>query len=84
MKAASHVRVRGARRATPEFVLQPTGHEVGGVALSVTPRRCGPWWTLLAAYDQVWVGAGPPHKKFRTTFEDLVTLTGGEAADVGA
>ncbi|WP_406263358.1 YbaK/EbsC family protein [Streptomyces chartreusis] len=83
-KAASHVGVRKVRRATPEFVLQVTGQEVGGVAPIGHPA---PLRTLvdtaLAAYDQVWAGAGLPHTMFCTTFEDLVALTGGEAAAIG-
>ncbi|MFE6685859.1 hypothetical protein ACFVFQ_05200 [Streptomyces sp. NPDC057743] len=40
--------------------------------------------TTLADYLQVWAGAGLPHTMFRTTFEELVTLTGGEAVAVGS
>ena len=84
-KAASHVGVHKVRRATPEFVLEATGQEVGGVAPIGHPV---PLRTLvdttLADYPQVWAGAGLPHTMFRTTFEELVTLTGGEAVAVGS
>ncbi|GAA5611232.1 hypothetical protein Spla01_02379 [Streptomyces platensis] len=84
-KAAHHVGVRRVRRATPEFVLEATGQEVGGVAPIGHPV---PLRTLvdtaLAGYPQVWAGAGLPHTMFRTTFAELVALTGGEAAAVGA
>ncbi|WP_307821986.1 YbaK/EbsC family protein [Streptomyces coffeae] len=83
-KAASLVGVRKVRRAAPEFVLQATGQEVGGVAPIGHPA---PLRTLvdtaLADYPQVWAGAGLPHAMFRSTFEELVALTGGEAAAVG-
>ncbi|MGW0820074.1 YbaK/EbsC family protein [Streptomyces sp. NPDC002845] len=83
-KAAALVGVRKVRRATPEFVLRATGQEVGGVAPVGHPS---PLRTLvdtaLADHPQVWAGAGLPHTMFRTTFEELVTLTGGEAAAVG-
>ncbi|MFJ8604428.1 YbaK/EbsC family protein [Streptomyces shenzhenensis] len=83
-RAAAHVGVRKVRRATPEFVLEATGQEVDGVAPIGHPA---PLRTLvdtaLADYPQVRAGAGLPHTMFRTTFEELVTLTGGEAAAVG-
>ncbi|MEW9515922.1 YbaK/EbsC family protein [Streptomyces tubercidicus] len=83
-KAASHCGARKVRRATPEFVFQATGQEVGGVAPIGHPA---PLRTLvdtaLADHAQVWAGAGLPHTMFRTTFEELVALTGGEATAVG-
>jgi prolyl-tRNA editing enzyme YbaK/EbsC (Cys-tRNA(Pro) deacylase) len=73
------------RRADPEFVLAVTGQEVGGVAPVGHPR---PVRTLvdvaLEEHPQVWAGAGMAHTVFRTTFTELVKLTGGEAAVVAA
>ncbi|MEU7187974.1 YbaK/EbsC family protein [Streptomyces sp. NPDC045369] len=84
-KAAAHVGVRKVRRATPEFVLAATGQEVGGVAPVGHPA---PLRTLvdtaLADHDQVWAGGGLPHAMFRTTFAELLDLTGGEAVAMGA
>ncbi|MBT2480070.1 hypothetical protein [Streptomyces sp. ISL-94] len=34
----------------------------------------------LSKHPQVWAGAGMPCTVFRTTFAELVKLTGGEAA----
>ncbi|MEU9398876.1 YbaK/EbsC family protein [Streptomyces sp. SID4985] len=71
------------RRADPDYVLTVTGQEVGGVAPVGHP---GPVRTLidttLAVYDHVWAGAGMPHTVFRTTFAELVSITGGEPAVV--
>ncbi|MEU6573549.1 YbaK/EbsC family protein [Streptomyces sp. NPDC046805] len=71
------------RRADPDFVLAVTGQEVGGVAPVGHPR---PVRTLvdeaLAGHEHVWAGAGMPHTVFRTTFAELVKLTGGESAVV--
>ncbi|WP_373314624.1 YbaK/EbsC family protein [Streptomyces longispororuber] len=73
------------RRADPAFVLAVTGQEVGGVAPVGHPR---PVRTLvdaaLAGHPYVWAGAGAAHAVFRTTFAELVRLTGGEAAVVAA
>ncbi|MGA5274278.1 YbaK/EbsC family protein [Streptomyces cellulosae] len=73
------------RRADPTLVLTVTGQEVGGVAPVGHPR---PVRTLvdvaLGQHAHVWAGAGMPHTVFRTTFTELVKLTGGEAAVVAA
>ncbi|WP_031188450.1 MULTISPECIES: YbaK/EbsC family protein [Streptomyces] len=84
-KAAAHVGVRKVRRATPEFVFEATGQEVGGVAPVGHPA---PLRTLvdtaLAGHDRVWAGAGLPHTMFPTTFEELLAMTEGEALSLGA
>lgn len=71
------------RRADPAFVLAATGQEVGGVAPVGHPR---PLRTLvdtaLEEHGQIWAGGGMPHTLFPTTFEQLLSLTGGEAAVV--
>ena len=36
----------------------------------------------LAAFDEVWAAGGIAHAVFPTTFDELVTVTGGEPADV--
>lgn len=72
-------------RASPEFVREMTGFEVGGVAPVGHVRRLR---TLvdraLAAYDVVWASAGTPHTVFATTYDELVRITGGEPADVAS
>ncbi|MEV8047358.1 YbaK/EbsC family protein [Streptomyces griseoluteus] len=71
------------RRADPAFVLTATGQEAGGVAPVGHPQ---PVRTLidapLAEHERLWAGAGMPHTVFRTTFPELVPITGGEPAEV--
>ena len=38
----------------------------------------------LGQYDEVWAASGHPHYVFPTTFDELVRITGGTPADVGA
>ena len=38
----------------------------------------------LGAHDVVWAAAGHPHTVFPTSFAELVRITGGTPADVGA
>ncbi|GAA3208681.1 YbaK/EbsC family protein [Nonomuraea helvata] len=71
------------RRATPEFVRAATGQPIGGVAPVGHPA---PVQTLvdnwLGKHEVVWAAGGHPLTVFPTTFEELVRITGGTAADV--
>ena len=35
-------------------------------------------------YDEVWAAGGHPHYMFPTSYGNLLRITGGEAAEVGA
>ncbi|MFC8038176.1 YbaK/EbsC family protein [Paenarthrobacter sp. NPDC057355] len=67
------------RRATPDFVLQHTGQEVGGVAPVGHPA---PIRTILDASLQdhpvLWAGAGDHHSMFSITYQELARITGAE------
>lgn len=82
-KVAALIGAGTVGRASPEFVRAATGQVIGGVAPVGHPA---PLRTLvdrtLAAYDEVWAAGGIAHAVFPTTFDELVTLTGGEAAEV--
>lgn len=83
-KVAGLLAVPGLRPASPEFVRRHTGQPIGGVAPIGHP---GPIGTLvdveLARHDRVWATAGHPHAVFPTSYEELLRLTGGTAAEVG-
>lgn len=38
----------------------------------------------LSHYGEVWAAGGHPHYVFPTTFDELVRITGGTPANVGA
>jgi prolyl-tRNA editing enzyme YbaK/EbsC (Cys-tRNA(Pro) deacylase) len=38
--------------------------------------------TALAGYAEVWAGGGDEWTMFRTTFDELVALTGGIPAEI--
>jgi prolyl-tRNA editing enzyme YbaK/EbsC (Cys-tRNA(Pro) deacylase) len=82
-KVAALVGTARLARATPEFVYAATGQRIGGVAPVGHPR---PLRTLvdtaLADYPEVWAAGGIPHAVFPTTFDELLHLTDGTAADV--
>lgn len=71
------------RRATPEFVYAATGQRIGGVAPVGHPSALPTVVDrALAAYPEVWAAGGIPHAVFPTTFEQLLRLTGGQAAEI--
>ena len=71
------------RRATPEFVLEHTGQQIGGVAPVGHPR---PVRTIvdpdLAQFAVVWAGGGDKFTMFATNFDELVKMTGGSVVPV--
>ena len=76
--------VPAVSRATPEFVRRHTGQAIGGVAPIGHPEPIGTLVDVeLARHGQVWAAAGHPHTVFPTTYDELLTLTGGTPAEVG-
>jgi prolyl-tRNA editing enzyme YbaK/EbsC (Cys-tRNA(Pro) deacylase) len=82
-KVAALVGAQRVRRASAEFVLAATGQEVGGVAPVGHPA---PLRTVvdvdLAGYPLLWAGGGDHYTMFAATYEDLLRVTGGEAAAI--
>jgi prolyl-tRNA editing enzyme YbaK/EbsC (Cys-tRNA(Pro) deacylase) len=82
-KVAALIGVQRLDRATPEFVRERTGMAIGGVA---PVGHLTPIQTLvdvaLAEFDEVWAAAGHPRTVFATTFDELVTITGGTPSEV--
>jgi prolyl-tRNA editing enzyme YbaK/EbsC (Cys-tRNA(Pro) deacylase) len=84
-KVAALVGAARVKRADPEFVRAATGQAIGGVAPVGHPqplRALVDQW--LDGYDVIWAAAGHPHTVFPTSFAELLRVTGGIAADVGA
>jgi prolyl-tRNA editing enzyme YbaK/EbsC (Cys-tRNA(Pro) deacylase) len=84
MALAGIVDAHEVRKASADFVRSATGQPIGGVAPVGHPR---PLRTLvdvdLARYDVVWAAGGHPHYVFPTTYDELLRITAGEAAEVG-
>lgn len=70
-------------RATPEQVREWTGFAIGGVAPvgHLTPMRTVVD-VALGAFDEVWAAAGHSHSVFRTSYDELLRVTGGAAMEV--
>ena len=72
-------------KANAEDVRAATGLAIGGVAPVGHPE---PLRTLvdiaLSRYDEVWAAGGHPHYVFPTTYDELLRITAGEAAEIGA
>ena len=72
-------------RASAGFVREHTGQPIGGVAPLGHPDPIGTLVDVeLARHEQVWAAAGHPHAVFPTTYDELLRLTGGTAAEVGS
>ncbi|WP_460825976.1 YbaK/EbsC family protein [Nostocoides australiense] len=82
---AGQLGIATLERADPDFVRSATGMAIGGVAPVGHPT---PVRTVvdrvLERFDQVWAAGGHAHAVFRTSYADLLAMTGGAAADVVA
>jgi prolyl-tRNA editing enzyme YbaK/EbsC (Cys-tRNA(Pro) deacylase) len=71
------------QRPDATFVRDATGYAIGGVPPFAHAR---PLRTLidrdLLALDPIWAAAGTPFAVFRVSPDELLTLTGGEVADL--
>jgi prolyl-tRNA editing enzyme YbaK/EbsC (Cys-tRNA(Pro) deacylase) len=70
-------------RADADFVRNATGFAIGGVA---PVGHASPVRTVvdvsLSRHPYVWAAAGHTHTVFRTTYEELLRVTGGHAIEV--
>lgn len=82
-KVADLLELRAISLAEAEFVSEHTGFAIGGVAPIATSH---PIETVvdvsLSRYAQVWTAAGHPRTVFPTSYDELLRLTGGQAAEV--
>ena len=81
-KLAAHLG-SSAARPDADTVKRLTGFPIGGVAPvghATLPRIVID--RDLFQYAEIWAAAGTPNAVFRTTPEELVRITGGEAVDV--
>lgn len=78
----------GVERIAPapaDFVRRHTGQAIGGVAPIGHPAPIGTLVDVeLARYERVWAAAGHPAAVFCTSYDELLRLTEGTAAEVGA
>ena len=67
------------RRAKPDFVLEHTGQEVGGVAPVGHPRKLRTILdTSLQEHPLLWAGAGDHNSMFSISYEELARITDAE------
>ena len=83
-RVAELLGVDGITPAPADFVRRHTGQVIGGVAPIGHPEPIGTLVDVeLARYDTVWAAAGHPAAVFSTSYEELLRLTEGIAAEVG-
>jgi prolyl-tRNA editing enzyme YbaK/EbsC (Cys-tRNA(Pro) deacylase) len=84
-RLARHLGVGKVARADADTVREATGFPIGGVSPVV--RRHGLRVVVDRALEElpeVWAAAGTPHAVFPTSFAELLSVSGGTAADVRA
>jgi prolyl-tRNA editing enzyme YbaK/EbsC (Cys-tRNA(Pro) deacylase) len=84
-RVAAFVGVSAVKRADADSVRAWTGQVIGGVAPVGHPapiRTLVDTW--LEKYDVIWAAAGHPHTVFPTSYAELIRITNGTPADVGA
>ena len=85
VQLASILEVNHITKATADEVRKATGFAIGGVAPVGHPH---PLRTIvdiaLSRYDEVRAAGGHPHYVFPTSYDELLRITAGEAAEVGA
>ncbi len=83
-KIAANLEVSEVAKATAAQVRDATGFAIGGVAPVGHPR---PLRTIvdvdLSRFDVVWAAGGHPHYVFPTSYDELLRITAGYAAEVG-
>lgn len=82
-KVAAALGLAEVSRADAEFVWASTGFVIGGVAPvgHLHPVRTA-IDVSLSRYDTIWAAAGHPHAVFRTTYDELIRMSGGLPTEV--
>lgn len=82
-KVADLMEVGEVTMADPEFVRLRTGFAIGGVApVGHLGRLRTAVDVSLARYDVVWAAAGHPHAVFKTSYPELLRISGGHPVEV--
>ena len=85
VQLASILEVNQIDKADADAVRKATGFAIGGVAPVGHPH---PLRTIvdiaLSRYDEVWAAGGHPHYVFPTSYDEMLRITAGEAAEIGA
>jgi len=83
-KVAELLGVEDVTPAPADFVRRHTGQAIGGVAPLGHPAPIGTLVDVeLARHATVWAAAGHPAAVFSTSYDELLRLTEGTAAEVG-
>lgn len=83
VKVADLIGVERLDRADPAFVRDRTGFAIGGVAPVGHPVQVRTLVDVsLAPHAEIWAAAGHPRAVFRTSYDQLLRLTGGTPVEV--
>ena len=84
-KLATALGAETVKRADADAARTATGFSIGGVPPVGHVRELRTVVDKhLATYDEIWAAAGTPHAVFQTTYDELVRITNGVAAEVAS
>lgn len=70
-------------RATPDFVREQTGYAIGGIPPLGHAHAIDTYIDAdLLTWESIWAAAGHPNALFPLAPDELVTMTGGQVAQV--
>ncbi|WP_427131791.1 YbaK/EbsC family protein [Pseudarthrobacter sp. S9] len=82
-KVAAQLGTGKIRPAAPDFVLEHTGQEVGGVAPVGHPEKIRTLLdSSLVVHPVLWAGAGDHNSMFSISYRELQRITGAEEMPV--
>jgi prolyl-tRNA editing enzyme YbaK/EbsC (Cys-tRNA(Pro) deacylase) len=82
-KVATVLGLGPVKRADADLVREATGFPIGGVAPVGHPAPLSTVIDIhLGDFEVVWAAAGTPHAVFPTSYDELVRVSGGIAAEV--
>jgi len=82
-RTAERIGLPRLTRASADFVREHTGQVIGGVSPIGHPAPVPTYVdTWLQRHPVVWAAAGHPATVFSTTYEELLSLTGGTRVEV--
>ncbi|MFM7147457.1 MAG: YbaK/EbsC family protein [Actinomycetales bacterium] len=85
MQLAMVLEVSHVTKADADAVRRATGFAIGGVAPVGHPASLRTIVDIaLSRYDEVWAAGGHPHYVFPTSYDELLRITAGEAAEIVA
>ena len=85
LDAAARLAGEPLGKADAALIRAQTGFAIGGVSPIGHVNPCRKWFDqTLLGFDEIWAAAGTPHHVFGTSAQEMLKISGAEAADFTA